>query len=257
MIITRTNHCGTGILPAFSGRRTTKPTAHGFTVLEMVVVIAVIAILVAILLPVLAVARRKGKETATSGMMTNLFLALEHYRSDWGAYPILTGHAGNTSDVPGSPASYFDPGYFQTPCVAVGTRAPMLPVAIPPQSAYATWTSGENGPLIQLLLNTQCLDVNKGKLVNGRMLDYFNSPLIVRFLIIPSGTMLQNGTTVPEKLTQKVYIWSFGYDMKNNVPATTPNYKNLGLPNYDLIESQNLENNIPDTGDDILSWVQK
>ena len=109
-----------------------------------------------------------------------------------------------------------------------------------------------------MLINTQCLDINKEKLVNGRMLDYFNSPIIVRFLIIPSGNMVVNGNTVPEKLTQKVYIWSFGYDLKNGVHAASLNYKNLGLPNYDLFESQSLENNaMTNTGDDILSWLQK
>ena len=262
----------------------TKPAAHGFTMLEMVVVIAIIAILVAILLPVLAVARKRGKIAATSAMIANLSLALEHYRDNWGSYPIRFNpsnpHSGNTFDSGNGP----DPGYFQSPCVAVGAMLSHLPAAVPTQddAAYASWPPGENGPLITLLLNTQCLDANKEKLIPDsstppqyRMLDYFDSPLIVRFLILPSSgvVQVQQGAgqpwkTIPEKLNQKVYIWSLGYDLKNGVNAdvtTNNNYKNLGLPAgwtqgnpcYDLLESQHLENNINNTGDDILSWVQK
>ena len=104
----------------------------------MVVVIAVIAILVAILLPVLAAARKKGKEAATGAMIKNLGDALEHYRADWGNYPIrynpATPHSGSIFDN----GVGNDPGYFQTPCSGSGvtitrpTGGYSLPKTMPP-----------------------------------------------------------------------------------------------------------------------------
>lgn len=59
---------------------------HGFTLVELLVVIAVIAVLVAMLLPGLRKAREAARETVCRGQLHQLGVALENYRSenaDW------------------------------------------------------------------------------------------------------------------------------------------------------------------------------
>ena len=64
-----------------SGRR------GGFTVVEILVAITVIAILAAMLIPVVGSAMRRAKEFAIQSEMAQLDLAIEHFKSDHGFYP--------------------------------------------------------------------------------------------------------------------------------------------------------------------------
>jgi prepilin-type N-terminal cleavage/methylation domain-containing protein/prepilin-type processing-associated H-X9-DG protein len=62
---------------------------RGFTLLEMLVVIAIIAILVALLLPALSAARSRARGTACRNLQRQIGLALQMYVSDHGWYPPL------------------------------------------------------------------------------------------------------------------------------------------------------------------------
>jgi prepilin-type N-terminal cleavage/methylation domain-containing protein len=64
-----------------SARRT------GFTIIELVVVIAIIALLAAILLPLLAQARAKGERLRCAAHLREFGKALNLYRSELGRYP--------------------------------------------------------------------------------------------------------------------------------------------------------------------------
>ena len=59
----------------------------GFTIIELLTAIAVIAILIAILIPALAMVRRIAKETQQRTQFTTIDLAILAFRGDYGDYP--------------------------------------------------------------------------------------------------------------------------------------------------------------------------
>ena len=59
----------------------------GFTLIELMVVIAVIGILVAILFPVFSTAREKGRQTKCQAHLMQLVTALQEFRTNEGHYP--------------------------------------------------------------------------------------------------------------------------------------------------------------------------
>ncbi len=77
----------------------------GFTLMEILVVLAIIAILSAILLPVFARAREQGRITQCKSNLHQIGLAMQQYADDNGRYPfwLTTGlpTAGYSADGPG------------------------------------------------------------------------------------------------------------------------------------------------------------
>lgn len=67
---------------------------RGFTLVELLIVVAVIAILVAILIPNFVRARAQSQVAASKSNLKNLGTALEQYHVDTGAYPVGFGPAG-------------------------------------------------------------------------------------------------------------------------------------------------------------------
>jgi prepilin-type N-terminal cleavage/methylation domain-containing protein len=59
----------------------------GFTLVELLIVIAIIVVLMAIALPVFNRAREKAKQTACMANLHNIAMAIRMYRMDEGAYP--------------------------------------------------------------------------------------------------------------------------------------------------------------------------
>lgn len=77
-------------------------TAPGFSLIELLVVVAVVAVLLAILLPALAAARRSAQRTAQTAGVRSLGLMIAAYSQDFGgAFPYLM--------TPGRP----ELGFFQ------------------------------------------------------------------------------------------------------------------------------------------------
>ena len=68
-------------------RAAARHAVGGFTLVEMLVVLAVIAILISILVPVLSWAQARARVTATAGDMRSIALALDAYHADFGMYP--------------------------------------------------------------------------------------------------------------------------------------------------------------------------
>ena len=60
---------------------------EGFTMLELIVVVAIIGILVGLLLPVLGLIRKRSRQSAAKNAMNAIAMALDKYREDFGAYP--------------------------------------------------------------------------------------------------------------------------------------------------------------------------
>jgi general secretion pathway protein G len=77
--------------PAYSSRR-------GFTVLELLVVMAIIAILAGLGATGYGLARRQAKESRAKAQLETLRTALDEYRVEFGSYP-GTGHDGPIGEL--------------------------------------------------------------------------------------------------------------------------------------------------------------
>ena len=211
----------------------------GFTLIEMLIVIAIIGILIGLLLPVLAVARRKANEAATRAIMHNLMLALDNYKTDTGLYPIRPGGSNKIFDSGGG----YNPGFYQTPCVAQSSTK-----ANPA-------TDNNNSKLIKHLLDQRFLDAKKTDTgTDNKLRDKFSMPIVVRFLVL---SPVASGDSL--KLTEKPFAWSYGADWCNGVKATAgatdPAYANVGGTVYDEAERKLIEDDSPVAGtDDICTW---
>ena len=72
---------------------------RGFTVVEVLVAITIIAILAAILTPVVGSALRRANEFAIESEMSQLDLAIEHFKSDNGFYPPSFANFNSGADI--------------------------------------------------------------------------------------------------------------------------------------------------------------
>jgi len=102
--------------------KTTIPSPRrraGFTLIELLVVISIIAILAALLLPVLAAAKTAAKKHQAQVEEQGIITAIEHYDSAYGRYPVSSGAQAkaNPDFTYGgifNSVSVFTPGYQAT-----------------------------------------------------------------------------------------------------------------------------------------------
>jgi prepilin-type N-terminal cleavage/methylation domain-containing protein len=64
-----------------------KRTRFGFTLVEMLTALAVIAVLLALLIPALNMVQKKAQTVKQKGQFHSIEVGLEAFRSDWGDYP--------------------------------------------------------------------------------------------------------------------------------------------------------------------------
>ncbi len=79
----------------------------GFTIVELLAALGIIALMVTLLLPALNVVRTKAKETKQKAQFMTISLALEAFKNDYGDYPesnwsLPTGTPGVSSDYCGA-----------------------------------------------------------------------------------------------------------------------------------------------------------
>jgi len=89
------------LYPQGNGMRpSTKPRHAGFTLVELMVVIAIIAVLAAIILPVYTRTKESARQTTCKGNLYAIAIALRNYSVDSGGYPLpyepVTGLGGIT-----------------------------------------------------------------------------------------------------------------------------------------------------------------
>ena len=91
-------------------KRYFKKGIKGFTLIELMIVIAIIAILAAILIPNFIRAREEAQYSACESNLKNIATALNMYSTDWnGSYPTVAMGADT-----GLTAFSFTPTYMQT-----------------------------------------------------------------------------------------------------------------------------------------------
>ena len=106
----------------------------GFTLVEMLLVLVILAVLAAIVVPKFAGRSQQAKVTAAGQQISSLQLALESFEVDNGGYP--TGGNGLNA--------LLDP-----PSGATNWKGPYLPKAVPPDpwgNAYVYTYPGKNNP---------------------------------------------------------------------------------------------------------------
>ncbi len=75
----------------------------GFTLVELLTVIAIIALLAAVLFPVFSTARSKGRDANCLSNLHQIGLALKAYGTDWGEKFPLANNRPSTDGPPGLP----------------------------------------------------------------------------------------------------------------------------------------------------------
>src|SRR5881392_3384260 len=91
----------------FTPRRR-QPRQRAFTLVEMLVVISIIAVLAALLLPAINMAREAGRRASCSNNLRNLALAVQNFDSAKESYPA-------------SRTFWNDPKYLSTQVPLIGT----------------------------------------------------------------------------------------------------------------------------------------
>lgn len=126
-----------------------RSAARGFTLLEVLVTIAIIAVLIGILVPIIGVARRKGEGVGTTSMMRQASAALAMYGGDYNdAFPYLATPGQPDTPITVGQSQIARGGYF-----GIHARfwtALIVPdyLEIPPRDLSFSDTSRTSSPVI-------------------------------------------------------------------------------------------------------------
>ncbi len=70
---------------------------HAFTLIELLMVIAIIGILAGILIPTVGAVRKQANIAASKAQLSNYVTAIQMFKGDYGYYPLVTGTADSAN----------------------------------------------------------------------------------------------------------------------------------------------------------------
>ena len=179
-----------------------QPSRHAFTLVEMLIVIAIIAILAALLLPVLSGAHKAALKKQAALEIGQIVGAIQQYDSVYGRFPVSAlaqNQAGQNAQTPGGNADFTYGGVFQTPA---GTTRSLGTVVIANNNLIMS-----NDEVIAILMNYTNYPNNPGRFTANT--NYQKNPQQTLFLNAkmsgwdPSAT--QPGTPLPGVGNDLVY----------------------------------------------------
>ncbi|MEI6338444.1 MAG: prepilin-type N-terminal cleavage/methylation domain-containing protein [Verrucomicrobiota bacterium] len=126
---------------------------HGFTLIELITVIAIIMILMGLLLPAVNSVKEAAKRTQAKNDVTHIVAAVNAYYTEYGRYPLLDAQASAPNDA-----------IFGAPTGANGTNDQLINVLCCP----VWWNDPQNGASDpQNPKKIQFLSVNNAKSITA------------------------------------------------------------------------------------------
>jgi prepilin-type N-terminal cleavage/methylation domain-containing protein len=146
---------------------------RAFTLVEMLVVIAIIGILAGILLPVLAAAKINAQKNVAKLEMRALVTAIQGYDQDYSRFPASVG-AQNAATAGGADFTYG----------GVITAKDGSTSTIQNPAGYGAYQTVNNAELIAILMDNTSVAVNANHQKNPRQVKYLN-PTVVSDATLP------------------------------------------------------------------------